>query len=111
MKSSGISPFSKMTSDPPYQSKMTPITTPKLSVIGAPITESFGVVIGVILLWYGGSEVILEKGLIPEDFIRFILILFAILGPIKQMSNVNLKIQAGAASAERVQQMQRQPEF
>ncbi len=74
----------------------------RLDLIAAPITESFGVVIGVILLWYGGSEVILEKGLIPEDFIRFILILFAILGPIKQMSNVNLKIQAGAASAERI---------
>ena len=74
----------------------------RLDLIAAPITESFGVVIGVILLWYGGSEVILDKGLIPEDFIRFILILFAILGPIKQMSNVNLKIQAGAASAERI---------
>ena len=49
----------------------------RLDLIAAPITESFGVVIGVILLWYGGSEVILEKGLIPEDFIRFILILFA----------------------------------
>ena len=74
----------------------------KLDLIAAPITESFGVVIGVILLWYGGTEVILQKGLIPEDFIRFILILFSILGPIKQMSNVNIKIQAGAASAERI---------
>ncbi len=74
----------------------------RLDLIAAPITESFGVVIGVILLWYGGTEVILQKGLIPEDFIRFILILFSILGPIKQMSNVNIKIQAGAASAERI---------
>ena len=74
----------------------------RLDLIAAPITESFGVVIGVILLWYGGTEVIMQKGLIPEDFIRFILILFSILGPIKQMSNVNIKIQAGAASAERI---------
>ena len=44
----------------------------------APITESFGVIIGVVLLWYGGSEVILQRGLIAEDFIRFILILFSI---------------------------------
>jgi subfamily B ATP-binding cassette protein MsbA len=74
----------------------------RLDLIAAPITESFGVIIGVILLWYGGTEVILQKGLIPEDFIRFILILFSILGPIKQMGNVNIKIQAGAASAERI---------
>ena len=44
----------------------------------------------------------MDRGLVPEDFIRFILILFSILGPIKQLSNVNLKIQAGAASAERI---------
>ena len=74
----------------------------RLDLISAPITESFGVIIGVVLLWYGGSEVILQRGLIAEDFIRFILILFSILGPIKQLSNVNIRIQAGAASAERI---------
>lgn len=74
----------------------------RLDLIAAPITESFGVIIGVVLLWYGGSEVILQRGLIAEDFIRFILILFSILGPIKQLSNVNIRIQAGAASAERI---------
>jgi len=57
----------------------------RLDLIAAPITESFGVIIGVILLLYGGNEVILERGLIAEDFIRFILILFSILGPIKQL--------------------------
>ena len=74
----------------------------RLDLIAAPITESFGVIIGVILLLYGGNEVILQRGLIAEDFIRFILILFSILGPIKQLSNVNLRIQTGAASAERI---------
>ena len=74
----------------------------RLDLISGPITESFGVIIGVVLLWYGGTEVLMDRGLVPEDFIRFILILFSILGPIKQLGNVNLKIQAGAASAERI---------
>ena len=74
----------------------------RLDLISGPITESFGVIIGVVLLWYGGTEVLMDRGLVPEDFIRFILILFSILGPIKQLSNVNLKIQTGAASAERI---------
>ena len=74
----------------------------RLDLISGPVTESFGVIIGVVLLWYGGTEVLMDRGLVPEDFIRFILILFSILGPIKQLSNVNLKIQAGAASAERI---------
>ena len=74
----------------------------RLDLIAGPITETFGVVIGVVLLWYGGSEVLMQRGLNPEDFIRFILILFSILGPIKQMGNVNLRIQTGSASAERI---------
>ena len=74
----------------------------RLDLISGPITESFGVIIGVVLLWYGGTEVLMDRGLVPEDFIRFILILYSILGPIKKLSNVNLKIQAGAASAERI---------
>ena len=74
----------------------------RLDLISAPVTESFGVIIGVVLLWYGGLEVLSNKGVSAEDFIRFIIILFSILGPIKQMSNVNLRIQTGAASAERI---------
>ena len=74
----------------------------RLDLISAPVTESFGVIIGVVLLWYGGLEVLSNEGVSAEDFIRFIVILFSILGPIKQMSNVNLKIQVGAASAERI---------
>ncbi len=74
----------------------------RLDLISGPVTESFGVIIGVVLLWYGGMEVLSKEGLSAEDFIRFIVILFSILGPIKQMSNVNIKIQMGAASAERI---------
>ena len=37
-----------------------------------------------------------------EDFIRFILILFSILGPIRLLGNVSVNLQAGIASAERV---------
>ena len=74
----------------------------QLDLISAPVTESFGVIIGVVLLWYGGMEVLSNEGVSAEDFIRFIVILFSILGPIKQMSNVNIKVQTGAASAERI---------
>ena len=74
----------------------------RLDLISAPVTESFGVIIGVVLLWYGGMEVLSNEGVSAEDFIRFIVILFSILGPIKQMSNVNIKVQTGAASAERI---------
>ena len=37
-----------------------------------------------------------------EDFIRFILIMFSVLGPIRLLSNVGIQLQMGIASAERV---------
>ncbi len=77
----------------------------RLDLLAGPITESFGVIIGVVLLWFGGMEVLSQKGISAEDFIRFILILFATLGPIKMLSNVNVRIQMGLASAERVFQL------
>ena len=74
----------------------------RLRSIAPPITESVGVFIGVLLLWIGGSEVLTDKGITSEDFIRFILIMFSALQPIRSLSNVFAEIQVGAASAERV---------
>ena len=74
----------------------------RLRSIAPPITETLGVFIGVLLLWIGGSEVLTDKGITSEDFIRFILIMFSALQPIRSLSNVFAEIQVGAASAERV---------
>lgn len=74
----------------------------KLSRLTSPVTETMGVIIAVVLLWIGGVKVMTDQGLTAEDFIRFILILFSILPPIKNLSNVTVNLQAGLASAERV---------
>lgn len=74
----------------------------RLRSIAPPITEILGVVIGVALLWIGGSEVLAADGITSEDFIRFILIMFSALQPIRSLSNVFAEVQVGAASAERV---------
>jgi subfamily B ATP-binding cassette protein MsbA len=74
----------------------------KLRLLASPITETLGVMIGVLLLWVGGIEVLSGKGLTPEDFLRFILLLFAMMDPLRKLSKVNVELQAGAASAERI---------
>ena len=74
----------------------------RLASLASPITEVMGVIIGVALLWIGGLEVLSGQGLTSEDFIRFILIMFSALQPIRVLSNVLAEIQVGAASAERV---------
>ncbi len=74
----------------------------KLSLVASPLTESIGVLMGVAMLWIGGLEVINGQGLSSEDFLRFILIMFAVLEPLRKLSKVNVELQSGAASAERV---------
>ena len=74
----------------------------KLKLTASPIAETIGAIIGVLLLWVGGSDVLVMKTMNSEDFIRFILILFSVLGPIRLLSNVSVQMQMGIASAERV---------
>ena len=38
----------------------------------------------------------------PDDFMKFVLLLFAMLQPIRKLAGVNNHIQIGIASAERV---------
>ena len=73
-----------------------------LRLASSPVTEMIGVTMGVILLWLGGQDVLIESSMKPEDFIRFILLLFSILNPIKSLNTVNTDMQTALASAERV---------
>ena len=74
----------------------------KLRLTASPITETIGTFIGVLLLWIGGLDVLVAGTMGSEDFIRFILILFSVLGPVRVLGNVSIDLQKGAASAERV---------
>jgi len=74
----------------------------KLRLTTSPITETIGAIIGVLLLWIGGMDVLVLGTMSSEDFIRFILIMFSVLGPVRLLSNVGVNLQKGIASAERV---------
>jgi len=74
----------------------------RLRLITSPITETIGAMIGVSLLWVGGVDVLVTGTMSSEDFIRFILILFSVLGPVRLLGNVSVNLQMGVASAERV---------
>jgi len=74
----------------------------KLRLLSSPIIETIGVSMAVLLLWLGGSEVIVGSALSSEDFLRFMFLLFSMLGPIRSLSNVHITLQNGYASAERI---------
>jgi len=70
--------------------------------LASPITETLGGVVGLSILWYGGRQVMAGDLLAPEDFLTFFLALFSMLKPIKELGQVNNRIQEGIAAADRV---------
>ena len=74
----------------------------KLSNLLTPINETIGLLVGILLIWFGGISVLEEQTMQSDDFIKFILLLFAMLQPIRKLSNVNVLFQNGIAASERV---------
>jgi subfamily B ATP-binding cassette protein MsbA len=73
-----------------------------ISSISSPLTEILGVIVVIVLLWYGGHQVLAKGGFGAEDFIRFLIFLFSTFTPLKTLSTVNNTLQSGFAAAERV---------
>ena len=78
--------------------------------LSSPLSETLGVGILIAVLWYGGQQVLDEARLSPEDFVRFLTVLFAILQPIKSLADLNNNIQIAVASGQRVFEVLDDPE-
>jgi len=68
----------------------------------SPVTEFLSVVLGVAMIYYGGELVLVNKTLNASEFIVFLLAIFQMMPPIKELSSVNNRIQESSAAAERV---------
>jgi ATP-binding cassette, subfamily B, bacterial MsbA len=73
-----------------------------LRLVSSPVSEIIGASIAALLLWVGARDVLVAQSISSEDFIRFILLLFSLFGPMKNLSNVFNELQNGLASADRV---------
>ena len=73
----------------------------RLSYLTSPLNETLGALMLGMLLWVGGRMVYsLSMG--AEDFIRYLVFLFTIFQPMKELSAINNQMQAGMAAAERI---------
>ncbi|MDR3012916.1 MAG: ATP-binding cassette domain-containing protein [Chitinispirillales bacterium] len=74
-----------------------------IGALASPITEVMGVAVVVILLWFGGQQVLAgADGFGAEDFTRFLIFLFSIFTPLKEIGKLNTTLQTGFAAADRV---------
>jgi subfamily B ATP-binding cassette protein MsbA len=70
--------------------------------LASPLSEFLGIGVIAILLWYGGSLVLVQKTLAPDAFIVYMGLAYNILTPAKAISKAIYGVKKGDAAAERV---------
>ena len=70
--------------------------------LASPMSEFMGIMVIAILLWYGGSMVLLEKTLNGASFIAYMGLAYNILTPAKSISKASYSIKKGNAAADRI---------
>ena len=74
----------------------------RVNRLGSPLSETLGIGIMVLVLWFGGSLVLVGQLVSAEDFIRFLAVLFSIMSPIKALGQLNNDIQVSLAAGNRI---------
>ncbi len=74
----------------------------RVSKLAGPLTEFLGAIVGVGILWFGGQQVLAGQSLAPGEFILFLLAVFSIMQPVKELSSVNSRLQEAVAAGQRI---------
>src|SRR5690606_30954077 len=72
------------------------------SELASPITELLTITAGIVIIWFGGRQILIDGTLDPAEFLGFIFVIFQLITPIKNLSSVNNRIQEASASADRI---------
>lgn len=70
--------------------------------LAKPTSEFLGIAVIAVLLWYGGTLVLVDKSLNGEAFLAFMGLAYNILTPAKAISKAMYSVKQGNAAAERV---------
>ena len=70
--------------------------------LASPLSEFMGIITIAVLLWYGGSMVLIDKTLDGAVFLAYMGLAYNILTPAKAISKATYAVKSGLAAAERV---------
>jgi len=70
--------------------------------LAGPITEFLSIIAGVVIIWYGGMQVLDLGTMRASEFLTFLIAMFQIMRPVKELTMVNNRIQESTAAAKRV---------
>ncbi len=68
----------------------------------SPITETLSVIVGAVIIYYGGVLVLQYNALKASEFLGFLFAIFQLMPPIKELSTVNNRIQESSAAGDRI---------
>lgn len=77
--------------------------------LSTPISEFLGIVVIAILLWFGGTMVLMEHTLDGIQFITYMGLAYQILTPAKALSKASYTLKGAMAAADRVLEILEQP--
>jgi subfamily B ATP-binding cassette protein MsbA len=83
-----------------YRDMIIKVTTRQ--TLAHPMSEFLGTVLIVVVLWFGGVQVLNNGGLNGSTFIYYLVILYSIINPLKEFSKAGYAIPKGLASMERI---------
>jgi len=81
----------------------------RIRKLSGPVNEAVITIVCVMILWYGGHQVLTSGSLEPEYFIAFLVVLFSLIGPVKELNRTYGNIQVGMAAAKRIFQVMDTP--
>lgn len=72
------------------------------SELVTPISELMTITAGIVIIWFGGQQILADNSLDAAEFLGFIFVIFQLIIPIKNLGSINNRIQEASASADRI---------
>ena len=70
--------------------------------LASPSTEFLSAAAGGVIIWYGGMQVLTHDAMKASEFLGFLIAMFQLMPPIKELSTVNNRLQEASAAGRRV---------
>lgn len=70
--------------------------------ISSPTTEIIAVILGAVILYYGGRLVLIDNEIKASEFMGFLFAIFQMMPPMKNMSQLNNKVQESIGAGMRI---------
>ncbi len=80
----------------------TVLTMTRIRNLSTPVTEFLSILAAVAIIWYGGRQVLVTGEMKAAEFLGFLLAIFQVMPPVKELSSVINRLQEFSAAGKRI---------